>query len=933
MVAAVLVVSATGAGAQGPTEWSEMPLLADDTFIMVGDTGGGLEGPPGCWGDVHVSFIAAESVTPVWINDTDEVSFSLITSEAEFPTIDDLECGPPIWIDFDEGVFAPGNLEDGFFGELATEPGVRYWLAVTEDDGPEPFMINPGPNPGERVVLWELPEATDNTVITLPGSAEYPVTAGEFPCGGPIRFSFVATGDRSTLSFLNPETEVRLFRSDQQHPAPADLVVAECGGDSIRDGDLVIDPFETVPGERYWVAVRGEAYRDDVSLVVNGSGGSPLSDRLYLVEATPLEGFTYMLPAVEGPSDPIGDCGVVQARFTAWRTDTTLWASSDIGTFAVYEAPVDPSDPDYDRLFQTLGCTEYWSPPSAIGSVTSSFPTVPGQDYWIAWNATENVVVYQDPGFLVDEYFTNPIRFGGQRITNYTLSPFCWGSEGAVRLPFQNWGPDPASITVEFLGREISQELPAEGSLYQTMLIDGLPFGPVTFRVLSSGTLLGELVTEIDCEAFDPNRWNAIPILEEAVFRTVADVVPGGVPGIDLLGGSLVADCFGLVNVRFVATGAETQIWMDDTDEVGMAVITAGNATPDLDNLDCSGPIYLDQSPGGFDPAGPGDDGYYGTIDTVPGQTYWLSFFADDGPARIALVPGPEPDAGLYGLFIDGVSIVDHTPFVECVGGGAEILLPLENRGLVADQLRIEVDGVLSDVVYLTPGSVFDPARPVTGLTNGSRVVEVIRGGTGNVAAAWTLEVDCQGQLPSTEVGVLTSCVGGFVRVDVVIENLLDDAATYVVEFSHADLDGNPGASRFRKSSRAEALGQTRIAITGRPQFEYIDAEVYRDGEFVEIVSAYEECTEMLGDIEDVVVSTGCLAGNGLIRYAITNPSASFGVWIIEFEGLRNRSTSAPGLAIALGGISGRADGEYDMTIRQGTRVVWQGSVTVGCDA
>lgn len=83
----------------------------------------------------------------------------------------------------------------------------------------------------------------------------------------------------------------------------------------------------------------------------------------------------------------------------------------------------------------------------------------------------------------------------------------------------------------------------------------------------------------------------------------------------------------------------------------------------------------------------------------------------------------------------------------------------------------------------------------------------------------------------------------------------------------------------------------------------------------------------------EVQVVNACRSGNGYVLFQFANPTDANKAWVIEFEGVTNRSTSAGPHAGAVRAVTGRQDGTYEVLVRTGSTPVATFQVTVNCDA
>ncbi len=176
---------------------------------------------------------------------------------------------------------------------------------------------------------------------------------------------------------------------------------------------------------------------------------------------------------------------------------------------------------------------------------------------------------------------------------------------------------------------------------------------------------------------------------------------------------------------------------------------------------------------------------------------------------------------------------------------------------------------------------------------------------------------------PPTEINLHTSCLAGSGRVDLNIINTESDSSVYRLEFQ--------GLSARELTISANAWA--RFRLTGRPPGSY-SVVVKRDNDVILATSLEVDCTEPVPVVSspEITPLSTCSAGNGLVLFQAINPTNNTRSYIVEFEGVANRSTSAPAFGQSIRGVSGRPDGTYSYTVRTGATLLKSGQVTVQCD-
>lgn len=169
----------------------------------------------------------------------------------------------------------------------------------------------------------------------------------------------------------------------------------------------------------------------------------------------------------------------------------------------------------------------------------------------------------------------------------------------------------------------------------------------------------------------------------------------------------------------------------------------------------------------------------------------------------------------------------------------------------------------------------------------------------------------------------VVSCLGPDGRVDTTVVNTGSTMATFQIEFG-----------QLTPRERTLAPGDWwRMPVTGRPDGNHT-LRVTRDGSLLVDTAVTVACDVPTPRVThpDVHVINTCRDGNGYILFQMTNPSASSRSWIIEFENVNNRSTTAAGAGSAVRAVSGRPDGDHEVRIRHNGQTVSSMTLTVDCD-
>jgi len=176
---------------------------------------------------------------------------------------------------------------------------------------------------------------------------------------------------------------------------------------------------------------------------------------------------------------------------------------------------------------------------------------------------------------------------------------------------------------------------------------------------------------------------------------------------------------------------------------------------------------------------------------------------------------------------------------------------------------------------------------------------------------------------PLKEVTTAISCLAGNGRVDVNIVNTGANDAVYRIEFQ--------GLSA--RQTTVAAGDWWRMPITGRFDGDYV-VTVLRDGvqTWSETVTVSCDTDPPVSASPEVQIVNSCRANNGYILFQFVNPGPDQKGWVVQFEGVTNRSTGAAGYAAAVRAVTGRPDGDYTVTIRAAGKPMYSATVSVACD-
>lgn len=136
----------------------------------------------------------------------------------------------------------------------------------------------------------------------------------------------------------------------------------------------------------------------------------------------------------------------------------------------------------------------------------------------------------------------------------------------------------------------------------------------------------------------------------------------------------------------------------------------------------------------------------------------------------------------------------------------------------------------------------------------------------------------------SSEIALYSSCLAGNGRIYFNIVNTQSFSSVYRLEVT--------GLSAIQRTVAFEDWG--RISITGRPPGTY-EVSVLRDGSSILDTFLSIDCSapEPLVSAPEVSIVNACRLDRGQMFFQFVNPTANPRPYVIEFEGVRNRSTTS----------------------------------------
>lgn len=165
------------------------------------------------------------------------------------------------------------------------------------------------------------------------------------------------------------------------------------------------------------------------------------------------------------------------------------------------------------------------------------------------------------------------------------------------------------------------------------------------------------------------------------------------------------------------------------------------------------------------------------------------------------------------------------------------------------------------------------------------------------------------------------TCLAGNGRIDVNVVN--SDSAAHTYRLEVGDLP-----------ARARSVAGNdwwRSPITGRPDGP-ISTRLLRDGVVILDTVLTVACdAQPAVSTPEVQVINVCRGGKGFVAWQFANPTDATRGYVIAFDGVPNRSTTAAAFGATVRGTSGRPNGVHGYSIRTNGVTTHSGSVTVAC--
>lgn len=242
------------------------------------------------------------------------------------------------------------------------------------------------------------------------------------------------------------------------------------------------------------------------------------------------------------------------------------------------------------------------------------------------------------------------------------------------------------------------------------------------------------------------------------------------------------------------------------------------------------------------------------------------------------------------------------------------------NKSTAPQNSTLSIDGVSGEAAIFTYSGADLTGIVPSGraLVDGSLVREY------PARSATLLVIEPSGGEPAggDDVMVATSCLADNGRVDFNIVNPLSSPATYRIE-----LEGLSARQR-----EVPAGDWWRMPFTGRADRSY-SARVLRNGVAVWESTVTFDCDAPNPTLNDpeVRIVNACRDGLGYLLFQFVNSTDVTRPYVIEFDNVPNRSTSAAPWGQSIRAVTGRPSGEWRAVIRSRGEVLVDQAVTVDC--
>lgn len=214
------------------------------------------------------------------------------------------------------------------------------------------------------------------------------------------------------------------------------------------------------------------------------------------------------------------------------------------------------------------------------------------------------------------------------------------------------------------------------------------------------------------------------------------------------------------------------------------------------------------------------------------------------------------------------------------------------------------------------------PNRTIIAITGLLGIVATVLMAVPSLASA---QVDADDPRIANPVHQTVSCLAGNGRVDFNIVNTSGGPATYRLEYE--------GLTPRQRT--LDPMDWWRVPVTGRADGD-ADVVVTRDRAIIvsnTITVACDTTPPVITETEVEVISAcrGSTAARGYLLIQIANATNTAKPYVIEFEGVPNRSTTAAAYGQAVRAVTGRKNGTYNVTVKSSGVIIHSQKVAVNC--
>lgn len=305
--------------------------------------------------------------------------------------------------------------------------------------------------------------------------------------------------------------------------------------------------------------------------------------------------------------------------------------------------------------------------------------------------------------------------------------------------------------------------------------------------------------------------------------------------------------------------------------------------------------------------------------------------------AAIAVQNGAEVTSAVFNFACDGPA--DHDASWTCQNDRgridvrvASIEVPRAFDVIIGElppqRIRIEADTFIDEIRAFGPDQDLHPDHgsiitTATDRLDGQTTAQIVDVATGVTVFSRTFTVNCGFQsVAGPEVTIVPSCLGGGGRVDTNIVTTTTGPSNYLVLLYTGQGDERARRPQLARQRTVAEGDWWRLPMTGRDDGSYTMV-IKKDGlvHSSKLVTIACAPGAESNDTPEVQVVNACRDGRGYVLFLFVNASPIDKSWVLEFDGVPNRSTSATPWAQSVKAVTGRANGTYTATINGTTQV------------